>query len=150
MGRNICLIIIYGIIIFLGINIFSDSEPPNEGFEKTEKVAIAKNTETKQEELSEVVEVASKPIVIYFYTSWCPSCRRFTPYWDKAVRLNDSRFRCVKIDVEEAKYANIAREFRIRAVPQVYIYDKSKSKKIAVKDLLNISDELEKYYKQNY
>lgn len=150
MGRNICLIIIYGIIIFLGINIFNESEKTDENFKKTEKVTIAKTTETKQEELPEVVEVASKPIAIYFYTSWCPACRNFTPYWDKAVVLNNARFRCVKINVEEAKYAKIAHEFNIRSVPHVYIYDKAKSKKIEIKDLQHITDELEKYYVQNY
>lgn len=136
MDRKLCLVIIYGIIFFLGINMFTDNEPV-----KPEKADVVET----QQDILDTVEVDSKPAVIYFYTPWCQSCRKFNPYWEKAVKLNEDRFRCIKINAEESKNIPLAREFNIRSVPTVYIYDKANGKRIQVRNLLNLSEELAKY-----
>jgi thioredoxin-like negative regulator of GroEL len=88
--------------------------------------------------------------LIYFYTTWCGGCKRFSPYWDVLVNKYSDKFTCIKIDVDDSKYKKLAREFNIRGIPQVYIYDRVRKKKISLRVSTYMNPEIDKYYEKYY
>ncbi len=148
MGRNFLLIVIVIACVILGFDII---KTPSPSVEKGREAIVAADNFTSSESVnfSESIQQevpASKPVLIYFYTTWCGSCRQFSPYWDKIVKEYGDKYTCLKINIDEPKYKKIAREFNINGIPQVYIYDKEKKKKTRLKVTTYMNPELDKYY----
>lgn len=149
MGRNFLFVILcIGIVIF-GIDAFKPIEVKEAAKITKQKVKIEKPVVQDEEELDEVVS-SQKPVLIYFYTTWCGGCKRFSPYWDVLVNKYSDKFTCIKINVDDAKYKKLAREFNIRGIPQVYIYDRVRKKKISLRVSTYMSPEIDKYYEKYY
>lgn len=152
MGRNFLLIVIVIACVILGFDIIKTPSPSVEKSRGAVEDITSEDfswgevdEDVEQEVIQEKVSV-SKPVLIYFYTTWCGSCRQFSPYWDKIVKEYGDKYTCLKINIDEPKYKKIAREFNINGIPQVYIYDKEKKKKTRLKVTTYMNPELDQYY----
>jgi len=149
MGRNLLFIILCIAIVFVGIDVFKPIDKKETVGISKEKVKIQKPLVEYEEEPEEVV-ASEKPILIYFYTTWCGGCKKFSPYWDKLTREYSDKFTCLKINIEEPKYKKLARGFNIRSIPQVYIYDRANNRKIKLRASTYMNPQLDEYYKKYY
>ena len=149
MGRNLLFIILCVGIIFFGFDAFKPIEKRESDKISKQKVKIQKPLVEYEEEPEEVV-ASDKPVLIYFYTSWCGGCKKFSPYWDKLVSEYSDKYTCLKMDVDEQKYKKIANEFNIRTIPQVYIYDRASKRKVKLRASTYMNPQLDEYYKKYY
>jgi thioredoxin-like negative regulator of GroEL len=61
--------------------------------------------------------------VVDFYADWCGPCKRFSPSLEQMVK-SDPAVALRKIDIVNWRTA-VARQFNIRSIPQVNVYDRS-------------------------
>ena len=60
------------------------------------------------------------PVLVDFYTPWCPSCRRLEPTLERLAADLQGRVRIVKVDVE--RETELGETFEIQAVPTMGIF----------------------------
>lgn len=66
----------------------------------------------------------ARPIMLYFYTDWCPYCRRFekNTLGSQAVQKSLSGFTWVRVNPEKgAREESLAQQFRVDGYPSVYL-----------------------------
>ena len=52
------------------------------------------------------------------------------------------------MNIDEQKYKKIAKEFNIRSIPQVYIYDRVSKRKVKLRASTYMNPQLDDYYKK--
>ncbi|MFP4105730.1 MAG: thioredoxin family protein [Phycisphaerae bacterium] len=73
-----------------------------------------------REEFNEVVLQADKPVLVDFYATWCPPCKKLAPRLDElAAEFGDSA-RFVKVDAD--KNPDLVQEYEVGAYPTVFIF----------------------------
>lgn len=60
------------------------------------------------------------PVLVDFYTPWCPSCRSVDPTLERLAGELQGRVRIAKVDVE--RESELGEAFEIRAVPTFGIF----------------------------
>ena len=60
------------------------------------------------------------PVVVEFYTSWCPGCRAVEPVLEGLAGEFEGRAKIVKVNVEEEPV--VAEEYRVTAVPTLAFF----------------------------
>ncbi len=68
-----------------------------------------------QENFSEVVEKASKPVIIDVYAVWCGPCHYMLPIYEEVAEELGSRYVFTKLNVDESQ--ELAIKFSISSVP---------------------------------
>lgn len=66
---------------------------------------------------------AARPMIVYFYTDWCPYCRKFEKnvLTDKKVQKTLENFVLVRINPEDGAHENrLADEYRIDGFPSIF------------------------------
>ncbi len=62
------------------------------------------------------------PVLVEFYTTWCPGCRAMEPVLEKLSEEFQGRAKVVQVNVEEEQL--LGAEYGIRAVPTVILFKK--------------------------
>lgn len=60
------------------------------------------------------------PVVVEFYTTWCPGCRAVEPVLEGLAGEFEGRAKIVKVNVEEEPL--VAEEYQITAVPTLAFF----------------------------
>ena len=72
---------------------------------------------------------AGKPVMIEFYASWCPVCRKVdqTVLSDRDVQASMRGFTAIRVDVSEtnASLNRMMEEYQVYGVPTMIFYDKN-------------------------
>ena len=69
---------------------------------------------------------SSKPVVVYFWGTWCGPCKTFSPIFDKVAGEKGKTFRFLKIDSQ--KHKALCNRYRIRGVPTLMVFKKGKQR----------------------
>jgi thioredoxin 1 len=66
------------------------------------------------------LESASVPVLVDFYTTWCPPCRAMAPALDQLAGEFEGQIEFYKVNVGEEP--ELAGRFQIRAVPTLALF----------------------------
>ncbi len=69
----------------------------------------------------EVVVNADKPVLLDFWATWCPHCKRIAPSYDKVAEEYEGRLVVGKVDADEAPA--IAQKFKVEYLPTFILLD---------------------------
>lgn len=68
-----------------------------------------------QSEFQAVVRGTTRPVLVDFYATWCPPCRRLAPVLDSVAGRFAGRVDVIKVNIDENP--QLASQFRIQSVP---------------------------------
>ena len=101
-----------------------------------------------KEYISETAQTGDDVLIIYFYTEWCPYCKKANPEWEKFSehikninKTNDYEVKLLKIDCD--KHEKTAEKYKIEGYPTIkllykgteYEYDAKVNKEHLIKFL---------------
>ena len=67
---------------------------------------------------------AERPLLVYFWASWCGPCLQFSPVFQQVASELEPRLRFVKVDTEQQ--TAIAARYAIRSIPTLMIFKQGK------------------------
>lgn len=76
-------------------------------------------------EAVERAEQSGDPVLVYFYTDWCPYCRQFNNslLGEAAVQAELDSMLAVRVDAEGGPdERSLAAHYRVRGYPALYVY----------------------------
>lgn len=65
-----------------------------------------------------------KPMLVYFYTKWCASCKRFNSILKLLNSIYSNSYNIVMIDCDDKYNQSIISDYEIEYYPTLYIVDK--------------------------
>lgn len=68
----------------------------------------------------EAALAGSKPVLIEFYASWCPHCKRMMPIMDELREKMGDRAAIIQIDVD--KYPDLEKVYGVKGYPTFFVY----------------------------
>ncbi len=70
-------------------------------------------------------EITSAPVVLVeFYATWCPHCRRMMPVMDDIKALLGDNLKVVQLDID--KNEDLADSEKVQSLPTFLLYDNGK------------------------
>jgi thioredoxin 1 len=72
---------------------------------------------------SEVLE-SDRPVLVDFWASWCPPCRKLGPTIDELARTHGDAVTIAKLDVDQNP--TTAADFGISSIPAVLVFQKGR------------------------
>ena len=87
--------------------------------------AQSKMSEIEGGDFKDDVLESKIPVVLVFWTDWCPHCHRMAPLMAEMVDKYGDRIKFVNINVDENR--DIAKELNIIAIPTVIFYKKGQA-----------------------
>ncbi len=73
-------------------------------------------------DFAEQVLKSEQPVLVDFWAEWCAPCRALGPVIESLADEFDGRARIAKVDVDSNQ--EVARQFGIRSIPTVILFDK--------------------------
>ena len=70
------------------------------------------------------VLLASTPVVLDFYATWCPPCKMLAPILDQLATEYSGRVKFVKVNTDEEQ--ELATQFGIQGVPTLMFFEQGK------------------------
>ena len=67
----------------------------------------------------EVLEV-DKPVLVYFWATWCQACKRMTPQMEQLAAENDPRYKFIKVEIGENP--ELAEQYGIMSTPTLQLF----------------------------
>jgi thioredoxin 1 len=78
------------------------------------------------DDYNNLVTRSATPVVIDFFATWCPPCKRMSPIFDKLSKEFDGAVRFVKINTDSSALSSIVSQFNIRSIP-TFIFKKGQT-----------------------
>jgi thioredoxin 1 len=78
------------------------------------------------DDYNNLVTRSTTPVVIDFYATWCPPCKRMSPIFDKLSKEFEGTVRFVKINTDSSALSSIVNQFNIRSIP-TFIFKKGQT-----------------------
>lgn len=75
---------------------------------------------TSQTDFQNVVLDAAEPTLVYFWATWCTSCKALAPRIDALARNVDASFKVVKVEV--SSLPEIAEQYGVMSVPTMLLF----------------------------
>lgn len=76
------------------------------------------------QQLEELIQTSTLPVVCDFWASWCGPCRMLAPMFEQAAEKLDGKATFVKVNVDEEEDA--ARKYGISSIPNVLLFKDGK------------------------
>ncbi|MFA6252445.1 MAG: thioredoxin [Candidatus Paceibacterota bacterium] len=97
------------------------------------------------QEFEETVQKSAKPVIIDFYTTWCPPCKMLSPIIDRISEEYKEKIEFVKMDLDQCP--NTGNAFGVDRIPTVIFMSngKAKSSFVGFKE----EDDIKKWIKEN-
>ncbi|MCK9578283.1 thioredoxin [bacterium] len=77
-------------------------------------------------EFEEVVTKSEKPVIIDFFTSWCPPCKMLSPIMEKLAEEYKGKIEIIKMDLDQCP--NTGDMFGVDRIPTVIFMSNGKAK----------------------
>jgi thioredoxin 1 len=71
-------------------------------------------------EFSGEVLHSGSPVLVDFYATWCPPCKRLSPVVDQLAGEFEGRVKVVKVNVDEER--SLASTYRIESIPTLIAF----------------------------
>lgn len=65
---------------------------------------------------------SSVPTLVDFWAPWCAPCRMMGPTLDEIAKDLAPKVRVIKIDIDQAENAGLARQFHIMSIPNMKLF----------------------------
>lgn len=72
------------------------------------------------EEFEQVLHQGDLPLVVDFYATWCPPCKRLAPYLDSSAEHLEGKVKFIKVDVERLR--GLSRSYHITSMPTLLFF----------------------------
>ncbi|MDY6310367.1 MAG: protein disulfide isomerase family protein [Cyanobacteriota bacterium] len=97
---------------------------------------------------------AKKPMIVLFYADWCHFCVGFMPIYEQLYKNHKRQFNFVKVNVENAKYADAVKKYEISAFPTVFMVNPRKDTHEQLKnenfgDMNKLDELMNTFYENN-
>lgn len=73
-------------------------------------------------DFSEVVLKSDVPVLVDFWAPWCGPCRMMGPILDELSDDLQEKAKIVKVDVENPENQALARQYEIRSIPSMKLF----------------------------
>jgi thioredoxin 2 len=81
-------------------------------------------TESSESDFPAVVEQSTVPVLVDFWAPWCGPCRIVSPIVEQIAKDMPGRLKLVKVNSDDAP--NLSRQFGIRGIPTLIVFDHGK------------------------
>jgi len=78
------------------------------------------------QEFEETVQKSTKPVIIDFFTTWCPPCKMLSPIIDRISEEYKEKIEFVKMDLDQCP--NTGNTFNVDRIPTVIFISNGKPK----------------------
>jgi thioredoxin 1 len=72
----------------------------------------------------DIIEKATKPVIVMAFAPWCPHCIRMEPIYEEVAEELGDDYIFTKFDIE--KYPDFTTEFKIQSLPTLILIDNKK------------------------
>jgi len=117
MKKNLFYLLFCTLFLFLGLNLFAQTEKKPEFLTKETFKQKVWNYEASP---NEVKYLGNKPCIIDLYADWCGPCKRIAPFMDEFCKTYDGEIYVYKINVDKQK--ELAALFQASSIPVVVFF----------------------------
>jgi len=82
--------------------------------------SLAVQNISSQTEFQQTVLAATEPTLVYFWGTWCTSCKALSPRVDALAQNSEAKFKVVKLEV--SKVPEVADQYSVMSVPTVLLF----------------------------
>ncbi len=76
--------------------------------------------ETSDKTFKKDVALATEPVLVDFYATWCPPCRKMSPIVDQVAEQFDGKIKVFKVDVD--KNPLLSQALGIESIPTLVVF----------------------------
>ena len=72
------------------------------------------------DDLNQIINSSSKPVLVKFYADWCGVCAKLGPVIHSLQEKSNNKFIVVKVNVDD--HQELSEEYNISGIPYVVVY----------------------------